>query len=111
MHTSQKELPKFLSLIIFMSMHFSVLASSCDVEIKKLDRIIKNQYVERDWTNFWACTILLNMKLKKDAQYTQHQISILSESRRLAVKLKNDSQNRLCEEAIENAIRKTTPKS
>ena len=82
-----------------------VNAGACDEQIGRVDQLIKSQHVQRDWSNFWYCTILLNMELSKDAKLTQHQIARLSDSRRLATKLKNDRQDRLCAEAIDNALR------
>ena len=82
-------------------------AQSCEQHIENLDRLIKNQYVRRDWTNFWSCQILLSMELRKDAKLTQHQIAQLHETRRLAVRLKNDHQNILCVEAIAKSLRQT----
>jgi hypothetical protein len=82
-----------------------VYAGACDEQIVRVDQLIKSQHVERDWSNFWYCTILLNMELNKDARLTQHQIARLSDSRRLAIRLKNDHQDRMCVEAIDKALR------
>lgn len=80
-------------------------ADSCERRIESLDRLIKNQYVERDWRNVWLCQILLSMELRKDAKLNQRQIAKLSDVRRLAVRLKNDHQDALCQEAIAKSLR------
>ena len=83
----------------------AVQAQSCERRIENLDQLIKNQYVQRDWSNFWLCQILISMELRKDAKLNQRQITQLYETRRLAVRLKNDHQDGLCREAIAKSLK------
>ena len=83
----------------------TVNAQSCERHIESLDQLIKNQYVQRDWSNFWLCQILISMELRKDSKLTQRQIAQLYEARRLAVRLKNDRQDALCREAIAKSLK------
>jgi hypothetical protein len=79
----------------------SARAGSCADDISSVDKALRSQYGEdRAWWQFFACPIVMDGKLRKDAIVNTEQIKEISYFRNIAYMQHARGDDNMCRESL-----------
>ena len=81
-------------------------AGSCAQDMAAVDKALRSQYGEdRAWWQFFACPIVMDGKLRKDAIVTVEQIKEISYFRNIAYMQHSRGDDLMCKESLKKPKR------
>jgi hypothetical protein len=81
-------------------------AGSCSEDMAAVDKALRSQYGEdRAWWQFFACPIVMDGKLRKDAVVTTEQVKEISYFRNIAYMQRARGDEKMCKESLKPAKR------
>jgi hypothetical protein len=81
-------------------------AGNCTEDMASVDKALRSQYGEdRAWWQFFACPIVMDGKLRKDAIVTTEQIKEISYFRNIAYMQHTRGDDKMCRESLKQPKR------